>query len=89
MYTVNIEVQIMPRRDDIPHSFRQAIKLEPSGRRTVTTEDFVAELSKRNWRFSLSEANAWIKYYARNFKDISDVEGEQKTWFMYNPNGGI
>lgn len=50
----------MPRRIDIEGAFHTAIKDEPSGCRTVTTEDFVRHLTRANWNWTLSEANAWI-----------------------------
>ncbi|EAA7189040.1 DNA polymerase V, partial [Salmonella enterica] len=43
----------MPRYYEIETAFRSAIVREPSGRRTVTTRDFVRELKKVNWDFSL------------------------------------
>ncbi len=79
----------MPRRDDILGSFHDSIVIEPSGRRIVRTADFVRRLEEHNHYFSLSEANAWIKRYAQTFRDCSTEEGERKTWFQYNPNGGI
>jgi len=39
----------MPRRDDSETAFRQATVMEPSGSRTVTTENFVATLLRFNW----------------------------------------
>ncbi len=79
----------MPRRHDILGSFLDSIVIEPSGRRIVRTADFVRRLEEENHFFSLSEANAWIALYARTFKDCSTEEGESKTYFQYDPNGGI
>ncbi|WP_413499170.1 DNA polymerase V [Buttiauxella gaviniae] len=79
----------MPRRDDISMAFRNAIKFEQSGRRTVTTVDFVSQLEKVNWFWSEKEANQWIEYYVTTFKDISTQEGEARTFMLYNPNGGL
>jgi len=79
----------MPRRDDITYAFYNSIVIEPSGRRIVKTAEFVRRLEEYNHYFSLSEANAWIKRYAQTFRDCSTQEGERKTWFQYNPNGGI
>lgn len=79
----------MPRRDDIQGSFLDSIIIEPSGRKVVKTTDFVRNLEEHNHYFSLSEANAWIARYARTFKDCSTSEGERKTFFQYDPNGGI
>ena len=79
----------MPRRDDISTAFRNAIKFEQSGRRTVTTAAFVSQLEKVNWFWSQKEANQWIEYYVTTFKDISTQEGEARTFMLYNPNGGL
>lgn len=79
----------MPRYYEIETAFRSAIVREPSGRRTVTTRDFVRELKKVNWNFSLKDANAWIESSVSTFKDISTVEGEERTFMLFNPNGGL
>lgn len=36
----------MPRNSDIEIAWRQAIVIEPNGRRTVTTSGFIRELAK-------------------------------------------
>lgn len=79
----------MPRQIDIECAFRTAIKHEPSGRRTVTTEDFVKHLARSNWHWSLKEANGWIEGHVTTFKDISVSEGQARTFMLYNPNGGL
>ena len=79
----------MPRRDDIETAFRQSIVMEPSGRRTVTTENFVQTLLTFNWYWSPKQANEWIEGHVSTFKDISQQEGELRTFMMYNPNGGL
>ncbi|WP_312198851.1 DNA polymerase V [Kosakonia cowanii] len=79
----------MPRRDDIETAFRQAIVMEQSGRRTVTTADFVKVLLTFNWYWTPREANQWIEGHVSTFKDISQQEGELRTFMMYNPNGGL
>ncbi len=38
--------EIMPRNSDIEIARRQAIVIEPNGRRTVTTSGFIRELAK-------------------------------------------
>lgn len=78
----------MPRYDDKGIAFDNAMKIDPKGRRIVTTSDFVAELEKVNWHMSLKEANEWIEIYTHSFRDISTQEGEARTFQMYNPNGG-
>lgn len=55
----------------------------------MKTADFVQELLKVSWDFSMEEANLWIARYTTCFKDITPDHGENKTWFMYNPNGGL
>lgn len=79
----------MPRLYEIEGAFRAAIQIEPSGRRTVTTRSFVRELEKVNWHWSLKQANAWIEAYVTTFKDISEHEGEDRTFMVFNPNGGL
>lgn len=79
----------MPRRIDIEGAFHTAIKDEPSGCRTVTTEDFVRHLARANWNWTLSEANAWIESHVSTFKDISTSEGQARTFMLFNPNGGL
>lgn len=78
----------MPRRYEFDAAFKSAIKMSEKGRRTVTTEDFVAELAKRNWHLGLREANHWIEINVNTFHDVSTVEGEARTFALYNPNGG-
>lgn len=79
----------MARRYEIPGAFRAAIKREPGGRQTVSTQDFVKQLALVNWHWSLREANQWIEDYVTTFRDISTQEGEARTFMLYNPNGGL
>lgn len=79
----------MPRRDDIELAFDKAIKFEQSGRRSVTTVDFVRELEKVNWYWSQKEANRWIEFYVTTFKDVSTQEGDARSFMLFNPNGGL
>lgn len=79
----------MPRLYEIEGAFRAAIKIEPSGKRTVTTQAFVNELEKVNWHWSLKQANTWIETYVTTFRDVSDQEGEARTFQLFNPNGGL
>lgn len=78
----------MARRDDIETAFERAVKMDPKGKRTITTVDFVSELKVVNWEWSLKQANEWIEHYTHNFSDISTQEGEARTFYMFNPNGG-
>ena len=89
VYINSIDEVVMPRRYDIETAFRSAVVVEPSGRRTLRTVDFVRELKKVNWDFSLRDANAWIEASVSTFKDISPTEGEERLFMLYNPNGGL
>ncbi|MEL2240662.1 DNA polymerase V [Leclercia adecarboxylata] len=79
----------MPRRIDIESAFRAAIKRETSGRQTVSTQDFVAQLEAVNWEWTLKEANDWIESHVSTFKDVSTSDGQARTFMLYNPNGGL
>ncbi|HDT2078348.1 TPA: DNA polymerase V [Enterobacter roggenkampii] len=79
----------MPRRYEIEAAFRKAIVIEPSGRRTVTTQTFLENLKAVNWHWTMREANIWIETYVTTFKDISGQEGEARTFQLFNPNGGL
>lgn len=79
----------MPRREDIEWSFRKAVEVEPNGRRIVTTGGFIRELAKNNWHWTPGQANKWIEIHVNTFKDISDIEGEQRTFMLFNSNGGL
>lgn len=78
----------MPRRQEIEVAFKAAVNIAENGRRTVTTQDFVKQLTAVNWNWSLKEANNWIECYITTFKDVSDHEGEARTFMLYNPNNG-
>lgn len=78
----------MGRRDDIPLAFRESIKVEASGRRTVATADFVKGLAAVNHHWTLKEANQWIEHYQSTFRDVSTEEGERRTFQLFNPNNG-
>jgi hypothetical protein len=79
----------MPRRYEIEVAFRESIQIEANGRRTVTTSRFVENLQRYNWNWSLREANRWIEHTVTTFKDVSAQEGEDRTFMVYNPNGGL
>ncbi|KGT87464.1 hypothetical protein NG99_23240 [Erwinia typographi] len=74
----------MARIDDIHNAFNDSIKVEPSGRRTVATTDFVRELHRHNHDFSLREANIWIEHYQCCFRDITPHEGEARIFYLMN-----
>lgn len=79
----------MPRDYEIKHAFMNAIKRDPSLGVIVTTQEFVHQLEKLNWHFSMREANQWIKANTVTFRDASTQEGEAKTYKQFNPNGGL
>ncbi|AWP32199.1 DNA polymerase V [Pantoea vagans] len=79
----------MPRDYEIKDAFVCAIRTKAGAGRIVTTEEFVKELERLNWHFSLREANQWIKTNTTTFRDVSTQEGEAKTYQQFNPNGGI
>jgi hypothetical protein len=79
----------MPRDYEIKHAFMNAMKRDPLLGVIVTTQEFVQQLEKLNWHFSLREANQWIKANTVTFRDASTQEGEAKTYRQFNPNGGI
>lgn len=79
----------MPRLYDIEGAFRSAIEIEQNGRRTVTTQRFVSQLHAVNWNWSLKEANSWIECYVTTFRDVTDHEGEDRIFQLFNPNGGL
>ncbi len=51
----------MPRDYEIMIAFRQAIKRDSQGRYTLSTLDFVRELDRLNWHYTLRAANKWIE----------------------------
>ena len=83
------ESVMMPRRSDIEIAWRASIQREPNGRKTVTTQRFVEELSKVNWNWTMKQANKWIECYVTTFRDVSTQEGEDRTFQLFNPNGGL
>ena len=78
----------MPRRYEIDTAWRAAITHEQDGRQTVTTEAFVRELHKVNWYWDLRQANQWIEAYINVFRDVSTTHGDNRTFQLFNPNGG-
>lgn len=79
----------MPREYEKETAFRNAIKRDHKGRYTVTTVDFVKELERLNWHYSLKEANRWVEVHTTTFRDVSTKEGEERTFQVFNPNGGL
>jgi len=79
----------MPRYYEIEPAFWDAVIIAPDGMKTVTTADFVRQLEKVNWNWSLRKANQWIESTVTTFRDISTQEGENRTFMLFNPNGGL
>ncbi|MBK0123945.1 DNA polymerase V [Pantoea sp. S61] len=77
----------MPRDYEIMIAFRQAVKRDAAGRYIIRTLDFVEELNRLNWRYSLRAANNWIEMHTTTFRDISLREGEERAFQVFNPNG--
>ena len=71
---------MMPRRSDIEIAWYASIQQEPNGRKTVTTQRFVQELSKVNWNWTMKQANEWVEWYVTTFRDVSTQEGENCTF---------
>ncbi|MBZ6387490.1 DNA polymerase V [Pantoea piersonii] len=70
-------------------AFRNAIRRDAKGRCTVMTVDFVQELAKLNWHFTLKEANRWVEIYICTFRDVSTKEGEERTFQVFSPSGSV
>lgn len=79
----------MPRDYEIMMAFKQAMKRDASGRFTISTLDFVSELERLNWHYTLRSANSWIEMHTTTFRDISAADGEERTFQVFNPNGGV
>ncbi|HID2768749.1 TPA: DNA polymerase V, partial [Klebsiella pneumoniae] len=41
-----------------------------------------------NWHWTPRQANQWIETYVTVFRDVSPNEGENRTFQLFNPNGG-
>ncbi len=37
----------------------------------------------------MKQANEWIEWYVTTFRDVSTLEGENRTFQLFNPNGGL
>jgi len=79
----------MPRDYEIMMAFKQAMKRDASGRFTISTLDFVSELERLNWHYTLRAANSWIEMHTTTFRDISTADGDERTFQVFNPNGGM
>lgn len=80
---------MMPRRSDIEITlvcFDTAGTKWPEDRHHATV---CPELSKVNWNWTMKQANEWIEWYVTTFRDVSTQEGENRTFQLFNPNGGL
>ncbi|PKH20583.1 DNA polymerase V [Enterobacterales bacterium CwR94] len=76
----------MGRRYEIEAAFSESLKITKRGW-VVETREFVSNLAKYNWLWTLKEANNWIEIHKHNFRDISTEEGEARTFHMFDPHG--
>ncbi|MCH9267729.1 DNA polymerase V [Pantoea ananatis] len=79
----------MPCDYEIMIAFRLAFKRDSAGRFTLSTLDFLRELDRLNWHYTLRAANKWIETHTTTFRDISTSEGEDRLFQVFNPNGGF
>ncbi|HGP3863322.1 TPA: hypothetical protein ACLKPM_005103 [Klebsiella pneumoniae] len=79
----------MIRQSDINQAFRDSISRNPKGYQYLHTHDFIAVLQQRSIHLSDTEANRWIERYVTTFRDVSTQEGDDRTFQLYNPNGGL
>jgi hypothetical protein len=77
----------MPRYRDIQNAFRQSIKLDQRGQKTVTTGDFVAELERHNHHWTLKRANSWIENQISYFIDITPDFSEDRKFKLNSQHG--
>lgn len=73
----------------IREAFCASISRNPKGYQYLRTRDFVCALQERGVHFSGREANQWIEGYVTTFKDVSTQEGDDRTFQLHNPNGGL
>lgn len=79
----------MPRYNDIRHCFRISIRLDSRGHKTIRTADFVAELERHNWHWTLQRANSWIEHQTSSFQDVTPDFSENRIFRLFNPNGDL
>ncbi|AMG58322.1 DNA polymerase V [Pantoea vagans] len=75
----------MPRDYEIMMALRQAIKHDVEGRFTISTLDFVKELGRMNWHYTLNSANKWIETHTATFHDISLTDGDERVFLVTCP----
>jgi hypothetical protein len=78
----------MPRLYEIEVACRNAIEIQPNGRRILTIRRFLRSWSGitgtgRHGRQSVDRG------YVTTFRDVSTQEGDDRTFQLFNPNGGL
>ena len=74
----------MPRTYEINAAFREAVRLDAKGQKVLRTDDFIRELSKRNWHFTEKDANDWIERNQSFFVDKTPDLSENRLWMLRN-----
>jgi len=74
----------MPRQSEINSAFHAAIQLNPKGYRCLRSSDFIRELAKIHWHFTLADANQWIERYQTGFVDKTPDDSENRYWMLRN-----
>ncbi|MCU6671399.1 hypothetical protein M8013_22015 [Enterobacteriaceae bacterium H4N4] len=74
----------MPRPYEIRAAFVAAIQKNPKGYQCLRTSDFIRELAKVHWHFTLSDANSWIERCQPDFTDKTPDFSENRYWMLRN-----
>lgn len=74
----------MPRDSDIPIAFNRAIKRDASGCLMVTSAAFRANLATVNHYWTLELCNKWIARHQTGFKDVTDGDADERTYYLRN-----
>lgn len=74
------------RLSDVPYAFQQAVRIAPSGKRTVRVFDFVRELARINCEWSPTVANDWIKRYEVTWRLCDEDENGNHQYYKFNSN---
>ncbi|MDP1481723.1 DNA polymerase V, partial [Klebsiella pneumoniae] len=69
----------MPRTADIEIAWRQAMVIEPTGRRTVTPSGFIRDRAQVPWIWSPRQANQWLEHAVTTFREVSTQDGDERT----------
>ncbi|WP_241336619.1 hypothetical protein [Escherichia coli] len=74
----------MPRDSDIPIAFNRAINRDASGCLMVTSSAFRACLAAANHYWTLELCNEWIARHQTGFKDVTDDDADERTYYLRN-----